>query len=66
MLDGEPVEHADDLVLHPAQPGGATPAMAVLEQQAFDFGSAGGERDLELLGDRGAQLALASGIGDRE
>ena len=66
VLDRELVEHADDLVLHPAQPRGAAPAMAVLEQQAFDFGPAGGERRLESLGDRGAQLALASGIGCRE
>ena len=63
MLDGELVEHADDLVLHPAQPRGAAPAMAVREQKALDFRPAGGERRLEPLGDRRAQLALAPWIG---
>ena len=66
VLDGELVENANDLVLDPTQPRGAAPAMAVLEQQAFDFRPAGGKGRLELLGDRSAQLALASGIGRRK
>ena len=63
MLDRELVEHADDLVLHPAQPRGAAAAMTILKQQAFDLGAARGERRLELQRDRGAQLALVAGVG---
>ena len=58
----EVVEHADDVILHGAEPLGAFAAVAVLHQQRFGAGAPFGERDLQPLRDRGAQLALAARI----
>ena len=59
----EIVEHADDVVLHGAEPLGALAAVPVLHQQRLGAGTALRERRLQPLRQRGAQLALASLIG---
>ncbi len=60
VLADELVEDADDLVLQAAQPLGAVPAVAVLEQQLLGDDARVGERRLQALRHRDAQLALAS------
>ena len=61
-LADEIEQHADDLILHHAQPFRAGAAVAVVEQHLFGGGAALTERSLEALRDGGAHLALASGI----
>ena len=53
MLGRELVEHADDLVLHRAQPLGATPAVPIRQQQPLGGGAPLIECRLEPLRDRG-------------
>ncbi len=55
-------QQADDLVLHPAQPLGAAPAVTVLEQQLFGLGPPLRQRRLEPQSERNAQFALAPGM----
>ena len=57
----ELIEHADDLVLHEAQPFGAAPALAILLQQPFGRRATPQERGLEALRGRRAQFAFAAG-----
>ena len=66
LAAGEFEQDADDLVLHPAQPLGAAPAVAVLEQQILGVRARLRQRRFEALRHRGAQFALAPGIGRRE
>ncbi len=61
MID-ELEQHADDLVLHEAQPLGAAPALAVLQQQLLGLRAARREHGLEPLRDRAAQLLLGAGV----
>ena len=49
--------------MHLAQPFGAAPAVAVLEQELFGVRARGRQRRLQTLRHRGAQFALASRIG---
>ena len=58
----EVVEHADDVILHGAEPLGAFAAVAVLHQQFLGARAAFRQRRLEPLRDRGAHLALAARI----
>ncbi len=58
---GKIEQDADDLILHPAQPLGAEPAVAVLQQQLFGVRAGRDQRRLEALRHRRAQFALASG-----
>ncbi len=65
MLARELEQQADDLILQPAQPLGAAPAVAILEQQQFGLGAPFVERGLQPLRQRGAQFALAAvGLGE--
>ena len=59
-------QDADDLVLHLAQPLGAAAAVAVLEQQLLGARAGLRERELQPLRHRGAQFALAAGMGLRQ
>src|SRR5262245_15954526 len=52
----------DQVVLHEAKPLRAEPTVAILEQHAFGRRAARCLHALEILGDRGAQLALAPGV----
>ena len=63
MLARELEQQADDLILQPAQPLGAAPAVAILEQQQFGLGAPFVERGLQPLRQRGAQFALAAAVG---
>jgi hypothetical protein len=63
MLARELVNDADDLILHEAQPLGAAPSLAVMQQQALGGGAPLRERDLEPLHHRRAQFGLAAGAG---
>ena len=60
--DRELEQHADDLVLHEAQPFGAAPAVPVLDQQALGGGAPLDQRGLEPLRHRQPQLALVAGM----
>ena len=60
---GELEQDADDLVLHLTEPLGAAPAVAVFEQQLLGAGARLGQRRLQALRHRGAQFALAPGVG---
>ena len=62
MLAREFEQDADDLVLHPAEPLGAAPPVAVLEQQLLGLGAAVRQRNLELLRHLGTQIALVAGV----
>ncbi len=62
MLAGELEQDADDLVLHQAEPLGAAPAVAVLQQHVARRLARLRQRGLEPLGDRAAQLPLAAGV----
>ena len=62
MLAREVEQQADDLVFHPAQPLGAAPAVAILEQQLLGLGAAVGECCFQALRHRRTQLALAAGV----
>src|SRR5205085_8005930 len=62
VLAGELEQHADDLVVHRAQPLGAMPAEAILEQQPLGGGAARDQRRLEALRDRVAQLPLVLAV----
>ncbi len=62
-VDGELEQDADDFVLGLAQPLGAAPPMAVLEQQFLGAGARLRQRRLEAAGDGGAQFTLAAGMG---
>ena len=66
MAADELVEDADDRVLHQAQPLGAAPALAVLQQQALGVVAPGGERALQRLGDGAAQRLLVAAMLLRE
>ena len=55
-------QDVDDLVFHPAETFGATPPVAVLQQQLLGLGAAVGQRNLELLCHQGAQVALVAGV----
>jgi hypothetical protein len=63
---GEVEQDADDLVLHSAQPLGAAPPVAVLEQQIGGMRARGRERRFQPQRHRGAQFALAPGMGLRQ
>jgi hypothetical protein len=63
---GEVEQDADDLVLHPAQPLGAAPPVAVLKQQIGGMRARGRQRRFQPQRHRGAQLALATGMGVRQ
>ncbi len=52
MLAREFIQHADDLVLHEAQPLGAAAATTVLDEQTFGRGAAPQESRLETARDR--------------
>ena len=62
MLGHELEQHADDLVHHEAQPLGAAPALAVLQQHLLGVGAAGGQHRLQPLRHRAAQLLLGAGM----
>ena len=62
LAGGELEQDADDLVLHPAQPFGAAPAVTVLQQQLLGAGARLRQRRFQALGDGGAQFALAPGM----
>ena len=62
MLDHELEQHADDVVLHAAQPFGAAAALAILQQQLLGALTPGRQRDLEPLRDRAPQLLLGAGV----
>jgi hypothetical protein len=62
VLAGEFEQHANDLVVHRAQPFGAAPAAAVLEQQTLGGGATRDQRRLEVLGDSLAQLPIVPGM----
>ena len=62
-VDGELEQDADDFVLGLAQPLGATPPMAVLEQQFLSARPRLRQRRLEAARDGGAQFTLAAGMG---
>src|SRR5262249_38295265 len=55
-------QQADDLVLHEAQPLGATPSVAVRDEQAFDRGTPARERGPQLPGHRQAEVALVASV----
>ena len=63
MLAGELEQHADDLVLHEAEPLGAKPAVPVLQQQALGGGAALDQRGLSRWAIASAQLALVAAYG---
>ena len=52
--------------VHLAQPFGAAPALAVLQQQALGVGAPGRERGLQRLGDGAAQRLLVAAVLLRE
>ena len=56
------VEDADDLVLHEAEPFGAAPAVAILQEQRLRRGACRDQFGLEQLRHRGAELVLAAGV----
>ena len=62
LAGGELEQDADDLVLHPAQSFGATPALTLLQQQLLGAGARLRQRRFQALGDGGAQFALAPGM----
>ncbi len=62
MLGRELEQHADDLVLHEAQPLGAAPSVPVPDEQALGGGAPLHERDLEASRNRQAQFALVAGV----
>ncbi len=66
MLGRELEQYADDLVLHEAEPLGATPSVPVLDQQLLGGGAAFHQRGFELAGDGEPQLALVAAMGDRQ
>ena len=66
MAADELEDDADDVVVHLAQPLGATPALPVLQQQALRIGAAGGERVLQRLHDGAAQRLLVAAVLLRE
>ena len=55
-------QDADDLVLHEAQPLGAAPAVAVLQQHRLRGGARRDQLGLEQLRHRGAEHVLAAGM----
>ncbi len=63
MLAREFEQQADDFVFQPAQPLGAAPSVAVVEQQLLGFGAAFVERGLQPLRQRGTQFAPAAAMG---
>ena len=63
VLGRELVQHADDLVLHEAQPLGAAPPVPVLDQQVLGRGASLHQRGLDAAGDREAQFARVAGRG---
>src|SRR5262249_25772545 len=56
-------DDADDLILHEAEPLGAAPPAAILQQQLLRLGPARRQRRLEALRHRLAQVVLAPGMG---
>jgi hypothetical protein len=62
MLGYELVEHAQDLILHPAQPLGTTAARAFLDQQPLGCGATLQEGGLEPARYRQSELALVAGV----
>ena len=62
MLARELEQHADDLVLHQAQPLGAAPALAVAQQHLFGMLASPCKRDLHPLRDGATQFLLAAGV----
>jgi hypothetical protein len=66
MPRGYGEQDPDDFVLHETQPFGATPAMAVLQQQRLRDGTGRGQFGLQKLGRRGAEDILTPGMLDGE
>ena len=62
MLRRELVEHADDLVLHEAQPLGAAPSVPVLDQQFLGCGASLHQRGLDAAGHLQSQFARVAGV----
>ena len=62
VLGGELEQHADDLVLHEADPLGAAPSVAVLDQQALGRGASLHQRGLEAPRDREPEFALVAAM----
>jgi hypothetical protein len=62
MLGYELVEHAEDLILHPAQPLGTAAARALLDQQPLGGGATLQERGLEPARYRQSELALVAAV----
>ena len=62
MLGGRRVKDADDLVLHEAQPLGATPAVAVLQELRLGHGAGLDQLGLQQLHHGGAEHVLPAGM----
>jgi hypothetical protein len=62
VLDRELEQHAHDLVLHGAEPLGATPPVPVGNEQALDGRAPVREFGPQVAGDRQPQLPLAAGM----
>ena len=62
MRDDELEQHADDFIHHEAQPLGAAPALAILQQQLLGLLAAGRQHGLQPLRHRAPQLLLGAGM----
>ena len=66
MLDRELEHQADDLVLHGAEPLGATASVAVGDEQPLGRGAPARERGPQPPGHRQSEFVLAAGVDGRQ